>query len=435
MRCPHGCYQLLALFAETLPHDHGAVTDPQASPTRVAVLGLGRMGGAIAARLRDQGHCVTGWSRTRRELPGVGDAADPSAAVEGAAVVVLALFDGQACRDVVALLPEQLPAVVVNTSTVGPREAAGLEKLVTAVGARYLHAPIIGSTSAVARGAATLLVGGDPDAATAGVLAAIGTWVGCGDTTTAAGAKLVANSVLAQGLLAVGAAAGFAAALGVPRSLTWDVLERTAVGGLVTAKRDRLESGHLGAAEFTIAALAKDVALLVSRVPAARDLGRAVDQATLAVPPDADVAALCVPVDGAAEVLEHQLEIAPTVSVPPDLLEPLRDYVAGHATGDPAHHRRAFLPTAHVEGLREGRFTSWRLEEFCALFTGSPAANESRRRRRLDHVAVHGTVATATMTLRHGPDTFTDVFLLVRTDTGWRIANKAYHRATAGHDA
>jgi hypothetical protein len=41
---------------------------------------------------------------------------------------------------------------------------------------------------------------------------------------------------------------------------------------------------------------------------------------------------------------------------------------------------------------------------------------------------VHGTVATASMTLRHGADAFTDVFLLVHVDGRWRIANKAYHR-------
>ena len=44
---------------------------------------------------------------------------------------------------------------------------------------------------------------------------------------------------------------------------------------------------------------------------------------------------------------------------------------------------------------------------------------------------VHGTVATASMTLWHGADTFTDVFLLVRVDGRWRIANKAYHRRRA----
>jgi hypothetical protein len=46
----------------------------------------------------------------------------------------------------------------------------------------------------------------------------------------------------------------------------------------------------------------------------------------------------------------------------------------------------------------------------------------------VDAVDVHGTVGTAAMTLQHGADTFTDVFLLVHADGRWRIANKAYHR-------
>jgi hypothetical protein len=118
------------------------------------------------------------------------------------------------------------------------------------------------------------------------------------------------------------------------------------------------------------------------------------------------------------------------VGAPEEVLEPLRAYVRGHATGDPAHFRDAFLPSAHVEGLRDGRFVSWNVEEYCALFDGTPAVDESQRRRRIDHVAVEGTVGTATMTLHHGADTFTDVFLLVHDTGGWRIANKAYHRRT-----
>lgn len=124
--------------------------------------------------------------------------------------------------------------------------------------------------------------------------------------------------------------------------------------------------------------------------------------------------------------------VAAAVPVPDEAaLAPLRAYIAGHATGNPAHFRAAFLPTAHVEGLRDGAFVSWTLDEYCALFPGRPAPDEARRTRRVDSVEVHGTVATATMTLHHGPDTFTDVFLLVRTEEhGWRIANKAYHRHT-----
>lgn len=39
------------------------------------------------------------------------------------------------------------------------------------------------------------------------------------------------------------------------------------------------------------------------------------------------------------------------------------------------------------------------------------------------------------MTLRHGTDVFTDVFLLVCVDGRWRIANKAYHRRPAPKEA
>jgi hypothetical protein len=111
-----------------------------------------------------------------------------------------------------------------------------------------------------------------------------------------------------------------------------------------------------------------------------------------------------------------------------DVLVPLHAYARGHATGDPAHFRDAFWPTAHVEGVRDGGFSSWAMDDYCALFTGEPAADEADRTRTIDQVSVHGTVATATMTLRHGETTFTDMFVLLRVGGEWRIANKVYHR-------
>ena len=121
----------------------------------------------------------------------------------------------------------------------------------------------------------------------------------------------------------------------------------------------------------------------------------------------------------------------PAVTTPAaddEVLAPLRAYIRGHASGDPAHFRAAFLPTAHIEGMRDGTFVSWRLDDYCALFHGQPAPDEPTRSRRIDAVHVHGSVALASMTLEHGADTFTDVFLLVCVDGRWRIANKAYHR-------
>jgi 3-hydroxyisobutyrate dehydrogenase len=124
-----------------------------------------------------------------------------------------------------------------------------------------------------------------------------------------------------------------------------------------------------------------------------------------------------------------ELVLADGVAAPEAVLAPLRAYAAAHATGDATHHRRAFRPTAHVEGVRAGRFTSWTLEEYCALFTGQPAADEAERWRRVDAVDVVGSAASARMTLQHGPDLFTDLFVLLEEDGEWRIANKVYDRA------
>jgi hypothetical protein len=111
-----------------------------------------------------------------------------------------------------------------------------------------------------------------------------------------------------------------------------------------------------------------------------------------------------------------------------DVLVPLRAYVAGHATGDPARFTEAFLPSAHIEGVRDGAFVSWDLETYRGLFSGHPADDEADRRRRLETFTATETVATATMTLWHGPDTFTDAFVLLQVDGRWWIANKVYER-------
>jgi hypothetical protein len=124
---------------------------------------------------------------------------------------------------------------------------------------------------------------------------------------------------------------------------------------------------------------------------------------------------------------DARLTIAPDLSVPDDVLAPLHAYALGHATGRPDHFRRAFRPSAHIEGIRDGAFASWDLDTYCALFDG-PAPDEHQRSRTIDAVVVTGTVASATMTLHHGANTFTDVFLLVRDADGWRVANKVYHR-------
>lgn len=385
------------------------------SPHTIAVLGLGRLGDAIATRLAAEGWDVVGWTRSGRPASGAArTAADPQEAVAKADFVLLALFDGPACRRVLDDVRGSLGSdtIVLNTSTIAPAEAAELARQ---FGACYVHAPVLGSVPAATTGTLQVLAaaGRDTFDRALPVLEALGTVRRVdGDAATAASLKLIANSGLAGAVLALRDALQQSDALGLPRAQAVDVLELGQLGRLVARKRPFLTAASgatTATAEFTVGALAKDMALLAGASGA--PLRSAAELAGTPAGPASDIA------------------VAATVPAVHDaVLEPLRAYVRGHATGDPAHFRDAFLPTAHVEGIRDGAFVSWPLDAYCGLFSGRPAPDEPARSRRIDTVDVHGTVATATMTLRHGADTFTDVFLLVRADEGWRIANKAYHR-------
>ena len=102
-------------------------------------------------------------------------------------------------------------------------------------------------------------------------------------------------------------------------------------------------------------------------------------------------------------------------------------YFRGHATANADTMRAAFLPTAHIEGIRNGAFTSWTVDQYVANFRGTPAPDEATRTRVIDVVDRSGTAAMAKATLKHGATTFTDYFVLLKSDGKWLIANKVYH--------
>ena len=108
--------------------------------------------------------------------------------------------------------------------------------------------------------------------------------------------------------------------------------------------------------------------------------------------------------------------------------KPLEAYIKGHATGDAAYMRQAFLPTAHIEGIRDGKFLSWTADEYIAGFKGKPAEDEAKRKRSIDQVDVTGNAAMARVTLDYPSGTFTDYFVLLKVDGEWKIANKVWTR-------
>jgi 3-hydroxyisobutyrate dehydrogenase-like beta-hydroxyacid dehydrogenase len=204
---------------------------------RVAILGTGKMGGAMARRLNAAGHELTLWNRTREraEALGVGTvAATPAEAAGTADVVISMLTDANAVR--AAYLGEYgaikaaRGQTFVEMSTAGPDMAKELAPLTERAGAQFAEAPVVGSIGAVESGTLVIFAAGREAAIESArpVLKDLGEVRRVGDIGSAASLKLVANSMLA-GVSALAAelmSAGTTAGLN-PEEVFW-VLARVA---------------------------------------------------------------------------------------------------------------------------------------------------------------------------------------------------------------
>ncbi|WP_137920350.1 NAD(P)-dependent oxidoreductase [Hydrogenophaga sp. 2FB] len=145
-------------------------SDPITS-TRVAVLGIGMMGFPIARRLREAGLQVSAWNRSRskaeRLLPmGTTVTDTPAQAVAEADVVILLLEDGSVVDDVLfhqgAAQGMRAGAVVVDMSSIQPRQARDHATRLSAQGLHHLDAPVSGGPLGAEQGTLAIMAGGKP---------------------------------------------------------------------------------------------------------------------------------------------------------------------------------------------------------------------------------------------------------------------------------
>jgi 3-hydroxyisobutyrate dehydrogenase len=133
---------------------------------RIGVIGLGRMGAALATRLAAQGVAVTGWTRSGAAPPrGVAAATRLEDAVGASDILLLSLFDDAAVGDMLDRLAA-LPLdgrLIVETSTVAPAVVRAAAPAIAAAGGRLIDAPISGGPDMVAAGTIGLFVGGAPE--------------------------------------------------------------------------------------------------------------------------------------------------------------------------------------------------------------------------------------------------------------------------------
>ena len=244
--------------------------------TRIGVVGLGNMGGNMAARFLAAGYPVYGEQRNHAHAQGlVQDGLQwrdtPREVAEAADIVFTSVPDDDVLQTV-ASGPDGilagLPAdgIWVDLSTVSPRASRELAERVHAQGAAMLDAPVSGSVPQVQTGTLTIMVGGDEQAyaRVEPALRELGTPTHVGDNGQGLVLKLAINISLGVQMLAFAEGLILAERAGIDRQLAIDVMTQSPIGSPMLRARAALVSDLPETAWFDIGLMQKDIALALA---------------------------------------------------------------------------------------------------------------------------------------------------------------------------
>ena len=200
----------------------------------VAFLGLGHMGGPMAANLVSAGFAVRGFdpvpaAQQAAAADGVTVLGSVAEAVTGADVVLTMLPNGDLVRSCYAdILPAAKPgALLIDSSTISVDDARAVNRLADDAGFAQLDAPVSGGVKGAVAGTLAFMVGGSDDAVAAArpVLEPMaGKVVHCGAPGAGQAAKVCNNMVLAVQQIAIGEAFVLAEHLGLSAQSLFDVI-------------------------------------------------------------------------------------------------------------------------------------------------------------------------------------------------------------------
>ncbi|BBG03803.1 MULTISPECIES: 3-hydroxyisobutyrate dehydrogenase [Pseudonocardia] len=247
----------------------------------IGFVGLGNMGGPMAANLVEAGYAVRGFdlgeeAKTRATQAGVTVVASATEAAEGADVLVTMLPRGEHVRSV--LLGEHGPltalkpgGLVIDASSIDVATSRDLHAAATDRGLLVLDAPVSGGVGGATNATLTFMIGGAEEALAAArpVLEAMGTkFFHVGAAGAGQAVKACNQMVVGASLVAVSEAFVLAERLGVSNQSLFDVLS-TSSGNCWAlhnfTPRPGLVEGSAAdndyAPKFASALLAKDLGL------------------------------------------------------------------------------------------------------------------------------------------------------------------------------
>ena len=180
---------------------------------KIGFIGLGIMGGPMAANLVRAGYEVTGYARSsasadRLHQAGCKRAGSVEEAVSGAEVVITMLPDSPQVTEVVLEPGGVLDCagedlLLVDMSTIAPEISVAVAEAAREKGVRVLDAPVSGGEQGAIEGSLSIMVGGEPDVFDAAhpILEHLGKTIvhvgghGAGQTVKAANQLMVAGII------------------------------------------------------------------------------------------------------------------------------------------------------------------------------------------------------------------------------------------------
>jgi 3-hydroxyisobutyrate dehydrogenase-like beta-hydroxyacid dehydrogenase len=244
----------------------------------VGFVGLGNMGGALAANLVDAGFEVLAHDAAgpERAPEGVVHLAGVAELAAHAAVIVLSLPDGSVSASVaaeIAAAPDRRCRVVIDTSTVGLSASTAIGEQLAAEQVDYVDAPVSGGPAG-ARARTLMVMYSCSDEAAAVALPVL---EGLSDRRQRVGerpglaqaVKLANNFLSATALAATSEAVAFAVSVGVEMATVLEVLN--SASGQSAASLDKFPkhvlTGRYGSG-FSNSLMSKDIQLYLSAVEA-----------------------------------------------------------------------------------------------------------------------------------------------------------------------
>ncbi|PIE12771.1 MAG: 3-hydroxyisobutyrate dehydrogenase [Rhodobacterales bacterium] len=196
---------------------------------KIGFIGLGNMGGPMAANLAAAGHEVTGFDMADVAIDGVTLAESGAEAATGADVVITMLPNGAILRAVAAdIIPAMSPgAALVDCSTVDVDSARAVAEQAATSNILFVDAPVSGGVGGAAGGTLTFMAGGSAEsfARAAPLFEIMGQKaVHCGDAGAGQAAKICNNMILGVTMIATCEAFALADKLGLDRQKMFDVV-------------------------------------------------------------------------------------------------------------------------------------------------------------------------------------------------------------------